>query len=235
MAADILGSVLGLGGSLLGGIFGSNSASKRRRALTEIANTPGLSLGDIYGDSLGAMSEALPQAQGLVSSQNRFNQSELDALLEGSVPGLKGMQSQRAGNTAALLRGELPDDVASSVYRGAIGRSLEGGFGGSQAGRNLVARDLGRTSLDLMRLGGNELDSSLRSAPLPNILSSQDLLSIGPQQTLGLRSGERSQRISGLQQAAGAPGSTDVWAKILQDLGGNLFGSSGGFGSILGG
>jgi hypothetical protein len=227
-------AVLGLGTSIAGGIISGNAAKRRKRALQEIANTPGVNIGDVYGESIGASTAALPGAQNLAGLQNTFNAAELDRLLESAVPGLKGMQTQRAGNTAAFLRGEIPSDVGSSVYRGAVGRSLEGGYGGSPAGRNLVARDLGRTSLDLMRLGGSELDASVRGAPLPAILQTQDILNIGPRETLGLRSGERSRRLDDLQLAAGSPGRSDVWGKILQDLGGQLMGGAGGFGSIAG-
>lgn len=231
----MLGAGVGLLGSLAGGFLGGSAASRRKRQLYDVAQTPGIALGDVYGDALGAQQGALPMAEELVSSQNRFNASELDSLLESSIPGLKGMQAQRSGNTASFLRGELPSDLTSSIFRRSGARALEGGYGGAPAGRNLVARDLGRTSLDLMRLGGSELDSALRSAPLPSILSTQDLLTIGPRETLGLRSGERAKKISDLQLAYGSPGGSDVWAKVLQDMGGTLMGSGGGFGALLGG
>lgn len=234
MAEDgLLGSILGLGGSLFGGLLGGSSASKRRKELREIANTPGVDIGSVYGDAFGAMASGLPQAQDLAGAQNTFNASELDRLLESSLPGLKGMQSQRAGNIASFLRGEIPDDVSDQVFRRGAAQSVAGGFAGSPAGRNLVARDLGRTSLDLMNLGSGQLNSAIGSAPLPRILQTQDLLNIGPRETLGVRSGERAQRIQGLQAAAGSPGSSDVWGRIMQDMGGTLFGQSGGFGSII--
>lgn len=228
-----LSGVLGLGGSLLGGLFGADEADAKRKGMISIAKTPGVDLGEIYGEAFDAMGGALPRAQDLISTQNRFNAAELDALLEGSIPGLKGMQATRAGNTASFLRGELPDDVARSVFRGSTGRALEGGYGGSGFGRNLVARDLGRTSLDLMQLGAYDLDRAVGSAPLPKILSTQDLVSIGPRETLGLRSGERSERIGNLMAAYGQPTGNQVWGSVLQDMGGSLFGSGGGWGGIM--
>jgi hypothetical protein len=60
-------------------------------------------------------------------------------------------------NTGDLLRGEIPLSVRGQIVDAANERAVLGGFGGSQVNRNLVARDLGRTSLDLMNMGAAQL------------------------------------------------------------------------------
>jgi hypothetical protein len=48
------------------------------------------------------------------------------------------------------LGGELPADVRSQIARTALQKSGQAGISGSGAARGLVARDIGRTSLDLL-------------------------------------------------------------------------------------
>jgi hypothetical protein len=51
------------------------------------------------------------------------------------------------------------------VQRQAAGRALSGGFAGSQAARNLTARDLGRTSLALQQAGNQQFSNILGTTP----------------------------------------------------------------------
>lgn len=52
-----------------------------------------------------------------------------------------------------LLKGVLPEDVNRSVRTATAQRAVAGGFSGSPMARNLTARDLGLTSLDLVTKG----------------------------------------------------------------------------------
>jgi hypothetical protein len=51
-----------------------------------------------------------------------------------------------------LLTGELPQDVADQIKRNTAEASVQGGLSG-QISRNLTARDIGQTSLDLKKQG----------------------------------------------------------------------------------
>lgn len=86
---------------------------------------------------------------------NLENYSSITDLLNKLIPGFSDMLSQGASNTASELRGELPPDVAAQVQRGAAYKALQGGYSGTPMGHALGARDLGRTSLDLMAAGTN--------------------------------------------------------------------------------
>jgi hypothetical protein len=86
---------------------------------------------------------------------NLANIGDIQALLERILPGYKNIVGQEGRNIQSLLRGEIPQDVQDSIKRTAAFRSLQGGYGGSGMSRALTARDLGRTSLDLMDRGGN--------------------------------------------------------------------------------
>jgi hypothetical protein len=89
----------------------------------------------------------------LASSTNAFNQAELNKMLEAAIPGYRAMMETTGGRINEFLSGKLPADVSDNVGRNAAYRSLSGGFGGSGMARNLVARDLGLTSLDLISKG----------------------------------------------------------------------------------
>jgi hypothetical protein len=218
---------MSLGLMAVGGLLSANAASKTKKELRNIADTPGLNLGEAIAESKKYSGDT----RALESSRNTFNRAELDRLLESSIPGYAAGQKQRTGNAMSLMRGELPPDVEAAIYRSGAGRALEGGYGGSAAGRNLVARDLGRTSLDLMQLGGRNFESILGSTPQSGIAN----YDISPQDVIGLRGNERSERIGLRTNAATAPGKTAVWGqtttqmgKSLMELAGSVAGSAGG-------
>lgn len=92
---------------------------------------------------------------GRAVSSNLRNMPEIQALLERILPGYGEMVAQGSKNTMSLLRGELPPDVQAAVQRSAAFKSLQGGYAGSGMSKALTARDIGRTSLDLMGEGTN--------------------------------------------------------------------------------
>lgn len=203
---------LGLMG--IGTALGASAAGRAKDQLLAIANTPGLDVGQQVRDA----SALMPDIQAMESARNRFNQSELESLLESSIPGYREAQAQRTGTSMRLMRGELPPDVEEAVFRRSAGRAVGGGFGGSMAGRNLTARDLGRTSLDLMNLGQQQFAGILGTTPRAGLANYE----VTPSDLIGLRSGERTQRMQGLQTWAGAPSSGAVWGQGLQQMGKSL-------------
>lgn len=74
-------------------------------------------------------------------------------MLERAIPGYSKLRDKTTANITDWLAGKVPQDVSDQVMRSAAGRSLYGGFGGSGMARNLSARDLGLTSLDIMGKG----------------------------------------------------------------------------------
>jgi hypothetical protein len=89
----------------------------------------------------------------LAGQANAFNQAELDKMLEAAVPGYKSMVSGIGAQISKMVNGEIPADVSAQIGRNSAFKSLSGGFGGSGMARNLVARDLGMTSLDIIGKG----------------------------------------------------------------------------------
>lgn len=115
------------------------------------------SLADILKTGVGANVAALPDLQKLATATNVFNQEEITRMLESTAPGLLAGMKSATGNAAALARGEIPEDVQRAVQSSTAARSLGGGYGGSGLSRNLTARDLGLTSLNLTGEGQQRL------------------------------------------------------------------------------
>lgn len=95
---------------------------------------------------------ALPAAEKLASETNRFNQEEILKQFRNSIPNFDFKLEQVAKNYDAGLKGEISKDVQDQVQNFAAARTL-GSTGndlfGSGAGRNLVARDIAKTSYDI--------------------------------------------------------------------------------------
>lgn len=104
------------------------------------------------------------------SKANDFMRSERAKTLAGT-PGGSALESQTAGDLESWLRGEISPDVSSAVSRASNARAVAGGYGGSGMGRNLQARDLGLTSLDLQRsavpLAGTYLSGAAARRAIP--------------------------------------------------------------------
>ena len=108
----------------------------------------------------------------LAKKVNKFNQQQLLEMLRRGVPQYN--QLVRTGseqalslltdeNIAAMRRGEIPQDVSDAIQTSAAARAVAGGFGDTGFSRNLVARDLGLKSLDLIEKGFTATQSALTS------------------------------------------------------------------------
>jgi hypothetical protein len=121
----------------------------------DVPKIPGLA--DILKTGTAANMANVPGLEKLATATNMFNQAEITRMLESTAPGLLGGIKSATTNAASLARGEIPDDVSRAVQSSSAAKSLAGGFGGSGLGRNLTARDLGLTSLNLTGEGQQRL------------------------------------------------------------------------------
>ena len=192
----------------------ASAASAARRQARDAANLPGVNIGQALSES----SQNAPRAREMEADRNAFNRAQLLESLGIQVPGYQEAQAKRAENALALLRGELPPDVLAQVQRKAAGQAVQGGYAGSAAGRNLVARDIGRTSLDLANLGGQQFANILGTTPLAPLANYE----FTPQQIAALRGGERSAQQQALLGVAGMPSATGIAGQALGSLGSGL-------------
>lgn len=116
-----------------------------------------LSLGDEQQKAISDNIAAAPEASKLAN----LTMDQIMSMLEKVDPNFKGKASKISGNIDDLLSGKIPQDVSEAVQRSSASRSLTGGFSGSEMGRNLTARDLGLTSLELTGKGLSAAESWL--------------------------------------------------------------------------
>lgn len=107
---------------------------------------------------------ALPELTNLAQQMFGFEQkvgeqkqSQILSMFERALPGYGQMLQKQMQTTGSMLKGQIPKDVSEMVARSAAVRALSGGYGGAGMHRNLLARDLGLTSLGLMQQGEGSL------------------------------------------------------------------------------
>lgn len=209
---------LGVGGGLLasgaGAAMSANAASNAQRQAMDAANTPGISIDEMLRES----ARLAPESRRLEQERNAYNQAQLQALIEQSIPGYTEAQRLRAQDALALIRGELPADEISASYRSGAGAALEGGYAGSPAMINRQLRDLGIKTMQAKQAGSQQLSQILGSTPMAPMQSYE----FGPQGLASLRGQERAQRMAALTGVANMPSAGGVFGGALGSLGSGL-------------
>lgn len=86
-----------------------------------------------------------------------YNDYAQNAIMQGlqSVlgPNVSNILSQGSQNILSLMQGQIPQGVQDQVQNSVAARALGGGYAGSSMHGNLMARDLGLTSLQLQQQG----------------------------------------------------------------------------------
>lgn len=137
---------MGLFGNLLGSVLSGESKPK-------VPNWNDVSLPEEQIKAIAANRAALPGAENLVSDVNRFNQDQIKRMLDTAIPNFDALSAKIQGNISSELNGEIPSDVSDAVQRNAAAKAIGGGYAGTGAHSNLLARDLGLTSLNLTDRG----------------------------------------------------------------------------------
>lgn len=109
-----------------------------------------------------------------IDQQNSILPGYSDTMAAGEK-GAKGILD--VGNQ--LLTGELPQDVKDQIQRNSAYQSLAGGYAGSGMSKALTARDLGLTSLDLMKQGASMIGQGGNSAQQWASMAKGDMLDPG--------------------------------------------------------
>lgn len=138
-----------------------------------------------YEQYLQGGNKYAPQINRFLERQNDLSNQQFRGDLFRSSPTLRGNIAQQGRLTQQFLRGEIPPDVQAQLANRAAETSLAGGFSGSQVARNLTARDLGLTSLDMISRGQQGLGQQLGYAQALNPYQSNTLdYLMTPQQLL---------------------------------------------------
>jgi len=229
--AIIAGGVLAAAG--IG--FGASAASKKKKALKKIANTPGVDINQVQKDAIEADIADLDRASRLASGISKSIQDQQRDLTEAGFPEFQNIFGKAQEQVASFLRGELPQDVEDQIINRSAARGITSGTVGSQFNRNLTARDLGLTSLNLVQAGLGALPtigSFAKQFAVPDPVNPGAFF-LSASERLATKSKERSERLNLLAKAAGLPGATETIGQGLMSVGGGLLG--GGLQGIMGG
>lgn len=112
-----------------------------------------ITLGDSQTQAIDQNIASLPKLKDLAGDVNSFNQDQMLAMLRKAIPGYDQQVGKVNDIINSELSGEIPKDIQDAIARSGASKALSGGYAGSGMGRNLVARDLGLTSLDLTQKG----------------------------------------------------------------------------------
>jgi hypothetical protein len=80
------------------------------------------------------------------------------------MPGYKQNMEKTNQITSNYLAGKIPQDVVDQIFRNSAAKGFTTGLYGGGIGRNIVARDLGLTSLQLQSAGAGLLDQTAKLA-----------------------------------------------------------------------
>lgn len=144
-------------------------------------------------NAINANLQNLSSAQELASKTNAFNYDQMTGMLKKFIPNYDQLLSQTGSNIESMLKGEIPKDVQDQIMRNVAQRGIAGGFSGSGFGRNLEAKDLGLTSLQLTQQGfdaANRWLSTARST-MPNLFDASSMF-ITPAQQLAVATDNRN-------------------------------------------
>jgi len=192
-------------------------------------------------DTIEGNLAALPRAGELAAQANKLSQDQLDDALRQAIPDIDKIKTRASGNIASLLAGEVPDDVQSQIQNNAAAKALGGGFAGGGMHRNLVARDIGLTSLDLMNRGQSSADRWLRTSRATTMAPQMSVTSMffTPSQRLAHETGERDREFSRNLLKSEIDALPTGMASVFQAMGTAQLGSGastgGALGSLIGG
>lgn len=180
------------------GLFdpGEGVLSNFVRGKPDMPALPVIDPGKEQGKAISNNLAALPGAESLASGVNLFNQQQMQKMLENAIPNYSGMKADITTNIESLLKGEIPGDVAAAISRSGAAKSLQGGFAGSGMHGDLVARDLGTTSLALMQQGMSQAEQWMNVAAkleTPGLFNMSTMF-LTPQQQLAFDTEERNTR-----------------------------------------
>jgi hypothetical protein len=175
-------------------------------------------------------SKQLPEAQRITKDIGEADADTALAVLERIAPGTQQVIQQQVSNLQAGLRGELPADVQRAITDRAAARSVGGGFGGSQFGRNLELRDLGLTSLQRIDTAMGQSAQALAqySSMVPRTSVSSMFMS--PSDRIAFAQGERNMQYqrdyAAAQERAKADPVTKGMAQVAAKVAGSAIGAA---------
>lgn len=113
--------------------------------------------------AIDANLKSLPKLEEMASGVNQFNYEQLTSMLEKSLPRYQALKDLTTGKIEQMVKGELPLSDQAQLGLRSTAKAFGGGFAGSPAGGNLVARDLGLAEVDITNKGLSSMESWMKT------------------------------------------------------------------------
>jgi hypothetical protein len=148
----------------------------------KVPKAPKVELAPTLSEMVKANASIMPEISNLAKLYSAEELANMDQVM----PGLRQTQAAGLGTTQKMfeqagqeLMGNVPEDVQNAIQRSTAYQSLAGGFGGSPMARALTARDLGRTSLDLIGQGAQLAGQGANTMQIWDNLARRNMLDPG--------------------------------------------------------
>ena len=126
------------------------------------------------GAAISSNLASFGKSKELAAKTSAADQEILMANLEKAMPGYSNLIGGASGAIGNMIAGKLPMADQGLLMRRAAEGGMAGGISGSQAGRNLVARDLGLSQMSMTQAGLGALNpflSTVRNTAVANPMS----------------------------------------------------------------
>jgi len=206
-------------------------------AMQKKPNMPGFQAVDTAAEQRDAIKQNTLNFQSskeLADKTNANDQSSLDALLRKAIPGYESIVGQASKNIQSNLSGELSPDIVQNIQRSAAAKSLSGGVGGSGISRNLIARDLGISSMQLKQQGLNNAMNFIQTQRNSAIINpmSVSAMFLTPAQRINTQMQNSQNQFQAQTAQAQAQNQYDNrWAGMVGSLGNTFGGLAAGYGA----
>jgi hypothetical protein len=142
-----------------------------------------------------AIQNNLAAAPGASKLANLTEQQIL-SMLKQVIPNFDEISGNINSNIADETAGKIPKDVQDAIQNSAAGRSLASGTSGSEFSKDLVARDLGLTSLNLTDKGLSSAESWMAATErlLSPAIATYTGMFVTPQEQAGFDVNERNMK-----------------------------------------
>ena len=137
-------------------------------------------------DGIAANLASFDQAKQLADQTTAADQDRLESILSRTMPNYKQMLSGAGSAVQNMISGKLATEDQAMYMRQSAERGGSLGISGSGAGRNLTARDLGLSSLQMTQAGlgaFNQLSSNVRQNYTVNPMSTSAMY-VSPSQRI---------------------------------------------------
>ena len=137
----------------------SASAAGGKASVPTIAT---ISPNDAASQAVSANLGNLAANEALVSQANQFTRDEIAKMMRQVMPGYDQITTSATGQISSMIKGDLPLSDAQQSELGSVAKAFGGGYGGSGVQGNLVARDLGLSSLQVTQQGLSSAESWMK-------------------------------------------------------------------------